>query len=242
MPTILKSVNLEYTHTVEVGSGKVEVTPSPDATLSVVPQAEPVEVVVVPPPAEPEEDLAEVQKQAEMMLNQARSQVSIWQQEARQAGWQAGYDEARQAALDSLAETLATARQIAQSAVEAREQLLRQSQAELHRLAMAIARKIIGHQIEIAPEVVAAILQQVIEDACVREACVIRVNPDDYRVVQDHWAQIAAGHTADNSWELIADRRISRGGCIIEVNGGSIDARLETQLQQIERAFEQVGT
>lgn len=241
MQTILKSVNLEYTQTVEVGAGKAEIVPPPHTPAAASPEAAPAEVVVVPPSPEPDDDLAEVQKQAEMMLNQARSQVSIWQQEARQAGWQAGYDEARQAALDSLAETLATARQIAQSAVEARQQLLRQSQAELQRLALAIARKIIGHQIEVAPEVVAHIVAQVVEAACVREACVIRVNPDDYQVLRDHWAEVATGHTPDNPWELVADRRVGRGGCIIEANGGSIDARLETQLQQIEQAFEQVG-
>jgi flagellar biosynthesis/type III secretory pathway protein FliH len=242
MPTILKSVKLEYTHTVEVGSGPAASAPAPEAATTPYQTTDPDSAVLVSPPApEPEEDLAEVQAQVEMMLNQARSQVAVWQEEAQQAGWQAGYDEAQQAAMDSLAEALATARQIARSAAEAREKLLRQSQSELHRLAMAIAEKVIGHELSATPEIIADIVTNVVENACVREACIFRVNPDDYDVLHARWSHVAAGQTADHAWELVADRRISRGGCLIEVNGGSLDARLETRLAQVAQALDNVG-
>jgi flagellar assembly protein FliH len=33
--------------------------------------------------------------------------------------------------------------------------------------------------------------------------------------------------------EIIEDRRVGRGGCVIETSAGTIDARIDTQFEQI---------
>ena len=143
--------------------------------------------------------------------------------------------------MNGLSETLATARRVAQSTVESRAQFLHQSQGELGRLALAIAAKIIGHELATTPGTIADIVTNVIETACVREACVIRVNPEDHEMLRAHWPRVRGRPDARQStWDLVADRRIGRGGCLIEANGGSIDAQLETQLRQVELVFDGV--
>jgi len=37
--------------------------------------------------------------------------------------------------------------------------------------------------------------------------------------------------------EITDDQRVGKGGCIIETNAGNIDARIETQLEQVEKAL-----
>ena len=37
--------------------------------------------------------------------------------------------------------------------------------------------------------------------------------------------------------EIDGDRRVGRGGCVIETNAGSIDAKIDTQLEQVESAL-----
>ena len=44
-------------------------------------------------------------------------------------------------------------------------------------------------------------------------------------------------HTHLKQIEIKADDRISRGGCLVESDFSTIDAMLETQLQEIERAL-----
>jgi len=39
------------------------------------------------------------------------------------------------------------------------------------------------------------------------------------------------------SVKLVEDPLIARGGCIIETESGTIDARIEEQLREIERGF-----
>ncbi len=237
MQNILKSVNFESSNSVQVSNGKA--TPGAPAPAKSG-ESDAVAIVPVPQTGQAEDLLAQAQEQVELMLTQARSQVELWQQEAHQSGQQAGYEEGHKAAVDELAATLAVARDIAQSAADAGEQLVRQSRSELGRLALAIAEKIIGHELTVNPSTMGDIVTAVIEAACVREACLIRVNPEDHEILRSHWSQLTAGQQPDRSWDLVPDRRIARGGCVIEVNGGSIDARLETRLRQAELAFEGV--
>lgn len=240
MHTILKSVNFESSPSVQVGKKKTTPSPSADAS-GTARHGESDGVVPVPQAPDPEDILAEAQKQVELMLTQASSQVAVWQQEAQQTGWQAGYDAGHKAALDELAGTFAVARDIAHSATDAGEKLLRESRAELGKLALAIAEKIIGRELTINPTTIGDIVTAVVEAAAVREACLIRVNPQDHEILRPHWSELTAGQHPDRSWDLVPDRHVARGGCMIEVNGGSIDARLETRLRQVELAFEGVG-
>jgi len=38
-------------------------------------------------------------------------------------------------------------------------------------------------------------------------------------------------------WELVPDERVTPGGCILESGAATVDARLETQLNLIQKAL-----
>ena len=71
-----------------------------------------------------------------------------------------------------------------------------------------------------------------------REQVRIRVNPDDYHIVNNDRASLMRMVEGLKDFELAIDSKVARGGCIIETNLGNIDARLETQLSAIATAFE----
>jgi flagellar assembly protein FliH len=57
-----------------------------------------------------------------------------------------------------------------------------------------------------------------------KEGLVVRLSPTDYG---------ALGPSPEPKVEVVADERVALGGCIIETSGGTLDARLEVQLQQL---------
>lgn len=187
---------------------------------------------------EPAALLQEAQSHIEMMLNQAQVQVSLWHEEAREAGWQAGYNEGRLAIEENLSETIATIRHLAQSATEAHNQFLRESQEELGQLAVAIAKKIIGKELSLNPKAVTDIVAQALKAANIRGGCCIRLNPKDYEIIEPYWNAIPSLQPTGKTWELVPDSNIQPGGCIIEANGGTIDAQISTQLEQIDAALQ----
>jgi flagellar assembly protein FliH len=240
MARILKRINFEANNKVPVKA--TQFAPASPPNAAAILDEKDFNSSSLTQEAEVSASISEAQSHVEMMLNQAQLQVVIWEEEARQAGWEAGYAEAQQVVDSQLSEILADVHSIADSAVEAKSRFLRESQAEMGRLAVAIAKKIIGKELTVNPRAVTDIVAQTIEAANVQGACYIRVNPQDYEILGPLWDAIPSLQPPGHTWELVADKHISRGSCLIETNGGIIDARLETQLAQVSAAIETIST
>jgi flagellar biosynthesis/type III secretory pathway protein FliH len=70
---------------------------------------------------------------------------------------------------------------------------------------------------------------------------VLRVHPDDIAAVEQtrpNWSQRIA---AAAEVHLVADDSVGRNGCVVETPAGRLDARLQTQLDALERALRGTG-
>ena len=109
--------------------------------------------------------------------------------------------------------------------------LIESVEPELVDLSVEIARKLLKRELEQSPDAVLGVVRgalQRVKDKAIR----LRIHPDDLDVVRDArhtFAEIASGAA---EMEIVTDRRVGPGGCILETHGGDLDARLETQLDQ----------
>lgn len=236
---ILKFVKFERENAVAVAVKKYSGSPAEDVSLAAGPDGTP---PTDASPDTPEVLLAQAQAHVETMLNQARTQVVSIKEEARKAGFTAGYSEATQTVEQELHKQVASLRQMVDAAVEAHNQFLRQSQNEVGRLAVAIAEKIIGRELSVNPKIVTEIVAQAIKEANITGACRIRVNPADYELLSPAWETIPSLQPSDRKWELLADKKVARGGCVIEADGGILDAQIESQLGQVGLALEKLNS
>jgi len=65
----------------------------------------------------------------------------------------------------------------------------------------------------------------------------IRANPGDFRFLREHKEDLIASFDGIQSVDVIEDRRVDKGGCLIESTNGHLDGRIETQLKEVERAL-----
>jgi flagellar biosynthesis/type III secretory pathway protein FliH len=65
----------------------------------------------------------------------------------------------------------------------------------------------------------------------------LRVHPDDLAALAAARPAWLAELGVQADVALVADPAVGRGGCIVETPAGRIDARLETQLDALERAL-----
>ena len=236
MSRILKSISFEPEYsltltTIECGAPLITNVKLDDSLIenptSLLDQDE----AVIPDPTSTNL-LIEAQNHVEMMLSQAQIQMTTWQEEAHREGWEAGYTEAHQAIETELNQALISAQRLAEAAIIAYDQFLRDNQAELGRLAVAIAKKIIGKELVLNPKAITDIVATAIQVANIRGTCHIRINPKDYEIIEPYWNAVPSLQPPGRTWELVSDPRINQGGCLIETGGGTIDAQLETQLEQ----------
>ena len=114
-----------------------------------------------------------------------------------------------------------------------RSHLRKEAEGDTIKLAMAIARRILRRELAADPEVLQGILRAALERLKGQEVSRVRVHPS-------HAALVTAslqGGTGGNPIEVIADPSRDPGDVIFETQRGSLDASVESQLQEIERGL-----
>lgn len=118
-----------------------------------------------------------------------------------------------------------------------RKQIYADTEAEIVELALSIARKIVGCEIETNPGLIAGVLTQALEKVETHQNVSVRINPKDLDFIKYSDLQVADTIESPEAIKIIEDPAISRGGCLVQTESGEIDARIEKQINVIEEAF-----
>ncbi|HEX8734233.1 MAG TPA: FliH/SctL family protein [Pyrinomonadaceae bacterium] len=137
---------------------------------------------------------------------------------------------------EGMEKSLAEFEQNLLEALEIRERVWRETERDLLRLAVRLAEKIIGREIETDKKTVTEMVAAALQNARRQEKLTVRVNPSDLSLIEEEREKFLPS-TRARFIDFVADPRVSSGGCLIESEVGTIDARLETQLRVLERAL-----
>ena len=177
---------------------------------------------------QPDIDEAVTEAERQRLLEEELARL---RDEARKQGYEEGYETGTAEARQELVEQIDRARQIAESAAEALENGI----AEIEDIAVEIVfeaiAKIMGEAMATRDGVISTV-RQVIKHAQKRENMVVRLSPDDYAIIGSDASVLQNGKARENI-SITADDRVELGGCLLEASGGSLDGRLEIQLQQL---------
>jgi type III secretion protein L len=119
----------------------------------------------------------------------------------------------------------------------ARDKYLSDSMPELISLAIRIAGKIIGGELQTNPEAIVDIARQSLQSAGRGRSLALRVSAAEAEMVRRRVSVLREAAGPNRSIEIVADAAIPAGGCVVETEYGVIDARLETQLRCMEEAL-----
>jgi flagellar biosynthesis/type III secretory pathway protein FliH len=126
------------------------------------------------------------------------------------------------------------------AAIETIEHCLAAARADarddLVRLAVRIAERILGRELQLSPDAVADVAAAALAEAPGARRLLVRAHPDDLPALERARERLAAA-VPDGELAFGGDPAIARGGCVIDAGGGEIDARLATQLAALERAL-----
>ncbi len=184
--------------------------------------APPAPAVIEPPPAAPaEEDPVTV-------LRELRRQAF---DDGYRDGLAAGNAEG-QAALAAQAEAL---REALRALGEAARQALESQEDALVEIAFAAACRVLG-EAALTREGVRGAVREALRAVRSRDRVLVRLPAQAYRILAED-AEFAASLRDEQRIELAPDERLEAGGCLVETAGGTLDARLGVQLQQLAAAL-----
>ena len=120
---------------------------------------------------------------------------------------------------------------------EFKKSICKNAEESAVKFALSIAGKILRTEIEKNNDFVIKIIKEAFKKIMDDETVRIKINPSDLSYIQSVESAQLDDILARSSVKFEADSEISRGGCILEIDSGEIDARIESQLMLIEEAF-----
>ncbi|MCW2977713.1 MAG: Flagellar assembly protein FliH/Type secretion system HrpE [Actinomycetia bacterium] len=99
-------------------------------------------------------------------------------------------------------------------------------------LALVLAEKILATSLALDPSLVGSIATGALRRIVARDRIELDVNPEDVELVTAALASDANELSSSRRIDVIAERRVRRGGCVVRTVDGEIDARIEKQLER----------
>ncbi len=199
---------------------------------------------------------ADLYAEAEAVLSSARAEAAELTEDAqaqaealREAAWQEGFHEGKseaRAAVEAELRAAWAARQdalrqeldgIAADIGEARVKLWQSQESEMVALALDIAKQVIKTEVSQNPAVVRAVLANALRRITDKDNVRVRVSVSDAPHVKEAREDLMEIVDGLRFLEIMEDRRVGDGGCVIETNAGTIDAKIETQIAEVARAL-----
>jgi flagellar assembly protein FliH len=181
-----------------------------------------------------ETPLVDAHDRARALIEDAAARADTIAQEARKRGHDEGIAAGRATADASMDEMLGTMRGLLEMARVERHKLIQGAEPELVRLAFGIAERVLHQQVALDRGVAVEMAKVAIARLIERDTVTVRVNPADLERMRDHRDELIAIGDIRNL-RVVEDKRVDRGGVVIDSDTGTIDARIRTQLDEARK-------
>jgi type III secretion protein L len=160
--------------------------------------------------------LAEAQGRADALVAEARGQAEAIARQAREEALAEGRSQAAEA--------------LVRASLQAGH-LLAEAEPRAVELALEIAARLLGRDLERDPALVAELSATALQAARRARAVVLRVHPLDARRLREHRPRLMAliGRAVDVT--VRDDAQVQPGGCVVETEFGTIDGQLRTRFE-----------
>jgi flagellar assembly protein FliH len=165
---------------------------------------------------------------------QMRDKIEAVEREAFKKGQGEGHEQGfaeGKAEVERLVDRLHT---VIERAMDKRTEILDQTESQIVELVLLIARKVVKVISENQKNVVVSNIAQALRKLKTRSDVLIRVNLADLSLATEHVKDFVAMAENAKKITIVEDTAIDRGGCIIETDFGEIDARIASQLHELE--------
>ena len=158
-------------------------------------------------------------------------------QERLEEAWQKGFEAGQKATLEACENDLRRqTEQLARTIAEIaglRSGTLQRAEADVVRLTIEIARRILHRELAVGPSAVESLIRAALEKLKQQEIYRVRVCPGEEELVRSCLEQAGRGHAV----EIVTDASRPAHGAFFEINRGALDASVDTQLAEIERGL-----
>lgn len=196
--------------------------------------------------------MARTEEKVRSMEAAAREKINQWwednykkleilSEEAKQHGYEEGFAIGKREAEEQIRleyqAKIAQATQLIDQAFKEKEAIIAEAEPFLLELSTAIASQIIKQELTDHPNKFVEVIKQHILRFKEKEYITVCVHPDDYEFIQSQRFSFIEVVNGETEIKIIPDHSVTEKGCIIRTAYGSIDARIDTQMEEIKKVL-----
>lgn len=179
-----------------------------------------------PPACNCQEEIESIRRQMEAAVGDARLS-------GQAEGVRQGEQRGRQAAAAEVEPVMTRLLRTIEDLSATRDAFRREAEEDTVRLALGIARRVVHREVTIDGTVLLGVIRAALDKIGARELHRVLVSPQDQPVLAAGIESLRLPRRID----VVADANLERGAVLFETVRGSLDASLETQLDEIERGL-----
>ena len=195
---------------------------------------------------------AEAENEATTILNKAKAEAAQIVadanaqhdkivSEARQEGFEQGSQEGYEKGVAEVDRLIERMHKILEAVMQRREEILQDTESQIVELVILMARKVIKILSENQKNVIMANTVAALRKVKTRGAVTLRVNIEDVKMTTAHADEFIKHVENIQGVTVQEDSSVEKGGCIVETDFGAIDARISSQLTELENKILEVS-
>ncbi|MBE6351571.1 MAG: flagellar assembly protein FliH [Treponema bryantii] len=178
--------------------------------------------------------IQKAKQEAEQIIAEAQTQRDKLQLEAKSQGFEQGHSEGFEKGAAEVNRLIERMHKILEAVMQRREEILKDTESQIVELVILMARKVIKILSENQKNVVMANVVAALKKVRTRGAVTLRVNLEDVKLTTANISEFIKHIENVEGITVLEDSSVEKGGCIVETDFGAIDARISSQLTELE--------
>ncbi len=179
--------------------------------------------------------------EAAQIVAEANAQHDKIVSEARNEGFEQGSQEGYEKGSAEVERLIERMHKILEAVMQRREEILQDTESQIVELVILMARKVIKILSENQKNVIMANTVAALRKVKTRGSVTLRVNIEDVKLTTAHADEFIQHVENVQGITVQEDSSVEKGGCIVETDFGAIDARISSQLTELENKILEVS-
>ena len=179
--------------------------------------------------------------EAAQIVAEANAQHDKIVSEARNEGFEQGSQEGFEKGSAEVERLIERMHKILEAVMQRREEILQDTESQIVELVILMARKVIKILSENQKNVIMANTVAALRKVKTRGSVTLRVNIEDVKLTTAHADEFIQHVENVQGITVQEDSSVEKGGCIVETDFGAIDARISSQLTELENKILEVS-
>jgi len=180
------------------------------------------------------EIIKNAQEEAQKILDEARAEQARIEEKSSKEGYEKGHEEGYEYGKQEADRLVNRVHSVLEAVMQRREEILRETEQQIVELVILMARKVVKVLSESQKSIVMNNVLLALKKVKGRGDVILRVNLEDVKLTAEHTRDFIERVEHIKNISVVEDSSVEKGGCIVETDFGAIDARISSQLKELE--------